>query len=70
MPMPHGDAETRILFFQLCDRGATPILRDENDAKPRFLKNDPTLRTQSSTPLSAKVTKFCGKFSAQSQPPM
>ena len=33
MPVVQEDAETQITFFQLCDRGLTPLLGGKNDEK-------------------------------------
>ena len=51
MLMVQRDTKTQIALFQLSDRGAIPLLGDENDKKPRFFENDLTLRTHSSNPL-------------------
>ena len=48
-PMLQGDAKTQIAFFQLCDRGPTPLLKDEATKTQVFFENDPTLRTDIST---------------------
>ena len=49
IPMLQGDAKTQIAFFQLCDRGPTPLLKDEATKTQVFFENDPTLRTDIST---------------------
>ena len=59
VPMVQGDAETRIVLFQLCYQCPTPLLADKNDGKPLvFFEKDSTLRIHSFILLGAGAPKF------------